>query len=97
MTGLKATALGLNASSTNPPRGDAVERRLWLQDRPGNVGSLHLRKDYLASPAEGEARVAVKAVREPCSGIIFTNVSHILDTRLVMGSCALEFLVSAVN
>lgn len=63
----------LNVSVVNWPKGfqrpDMTERRIWKQDKTGNIASLILRKDRLQPPAPGEARIAVKAV-----GLNFADV-----------------------
>ncbi len=39
-----------------------TERQYWIQDKPGNINDLKLKKGTIPKPRAGEARIAIKAV-----------------------------------
>lgn len=54
-------------------KGDAIERRIWVTDSPGNLRNLHQETELLVPPGPGEVRVKVEAI-----GLNFADIFTVL-------------------
>lgn len=99
MCAARIVAAGVVKWPAGVQRPDMIERRVWKQDKTGNIGNLLLRKDRLPQPGEGEVRIAVKAVGFPLADTLrMLKRSLIGDLDDSLGSEShLQFLRTVVT